>query len=330
MTAGVPSKSKKAALVQIANRQEIQVTASENQASPVISRTAGDTNKQAQRDGVIEIRARFDAGHVMKAHKLGASLAKIHEFASKKYGSIETSKAIRNFVAGLVKKDGKIVMAKKDVEFLASMGIRGTALVPAKKCASCEHHIKVKAHKVSKALAPNIVLATSSPTQLRTDQVKEAAVFDSKTITQLHTAGKSLDAIYKEGINKVGSTSASRAIKTWVGEIKRGHLKIALSQIDCTLLKNKLGTQNVIVGAEKCGSCTYRKDMHCGLTGGTLLSFPGMEKQATNHKVAANAPKDGRATLNEYDLVTTNQPDIEMNPPERLEVEMGSKPKVNL
>jgi hypothetical protein len=66
--------------------------------------------------------------------------------------------------------------------------------------------------------------------------------------------------------------------------------------------------------------------MHCGLTGGTLVSFPGMDKQSSNHKIAAGAPKDGRAMLQEFDLTAAAKPvDIEINAagPERAEVKMG-------
>ena len=63
------------------------------------------------------------------------------------------------------------------------------------------------------------------------------------------------------------------------------------------------------------------------MTGGTLLSFPGMNQIASNKKVASDAPVDGRSILNEYDLMgSSKQDDIDMKAPERAEIEMGSKP----
>jgi hypothetical protein len=65
--------------------------------------------------------------------------------------------------------------------------------------------------------------------------------------------------------------------------------------------------------------------MHCGLTGGTLVSFPGMDKQASQHKIADGAPKDGMKMLAEFDMKTAADPlDIEFNSPERAEVQMGN------
>lgn len=146
-------------------------------------------------------------------------------------------------------------------------------------------------------------------------------------IAAAHTAGHSLETIYNHASRKVGSAKATKAVREFIASLKTGNTKIALSQIDCTFLKNKLGVQNAIVGAAKCGSCTFRQGMHCGMTGGTLVSFPGMDKQAANHKIAAGAPKDGKAMLEEYDLTASATPqDIEINAsgPERLDVRVGS------
>lgn len=156
---------------------------------------------------------------------------------------------------------------------------------------------------------------------------KEASfVFTASTVENLHKKGHSIEKIYNAAAQKIGSARAGEAVKQFIAGLKHNGTKIALSQIDCSFLKQKLGVQNAIVGASKCGSCTYRHGMHCGLTGGTLLSFPGMEKQASNHKIAAGAPKDGHAMLAEFDLQGgfPSGGDIQINEPERLDVQMGS------
>jgi hypothetical protein len=124
------------------------------------------------------------------------------------------------------------------------------------------------------------------------------------TIEALHKKGHPIEKIYNAAARKVGSVQAGNAVKMFIAGLKRSGAKVALSQIDCTFLKQKLGVQNAIVGAPKCASCVYRQGMHCGLTGGTLLSFPGMERTSSNHKIADGAPKDGHAMLAEYEMNT--------------------------
>lgn len=168
----------------------------------------------------------------------------------------------------------------------------------------------------------------TSPDQARQAQPKKVAFqLTASHVEKLHTAGNTLEKIYNWAVSKVGSAQAGRAVREFVASLKTKNTKIALSQIDCTFLKGKLGVQNAIVGAAKCGSCVFRQGMHCGMTGGTLVSFPGMDKQASNHKIADGAPKDGMAMLNEYDMKhAAEQPDIEINAsgPDRMNVEMGS------
>ena len=139
-----------------------------------------------------------------------------------------------------------------------------------------------------------------------------AAVVKEATVEDLHKQGMALEAIYCKRSSKVGSVQAGYEIKRFVASLREKGTKIALSQIDCTLLKQKLGVSNGIIGAIKCADCIYRSDMHCGLTGGTLLSFPGMER--TGRKVASASPTDPSALSKEYDLTELpGQGDIELN-----------------
>ena len=167
-----------------------------------------------------------------------------------------------------------------------------------------------------------VAATTAQATRERTKVAEQQ--FSGADVEKLHQAGNSLSKIYNYGSRKVGSAKATKAVREFIASLKTKNTKIALSQIDCSFLKNKLGMQNAIVGAAKCASCTYRSGMHCGLTGGTLVSFPGMDKQSSNHKVAAGAPKDGKAMLQEFDMTTAAaMGDIEINEPKRAAVEMG-------
>jgi hypothetical protein len=176
---------------------------------------------------------------------------------------------------------------------------------------------------------PHVAFHESNPDMLRTARVQQAPVLDASVIERYHKKGHSLEKIYKSATAKFGSAQASKAVKEFVASLKHKPIKVALSQIDCKFLKNKLADHNPIIGAPKCASCTYRNGMHCSLTGGTLLSFPNMDKTASNHKVGEGAPEDGRAILNEYDLMPNSgrpgdvkMADIDMNK-DREDVHMG-------
>lgn len=159
-----------------------------------------------------------------------------------------------------------------------------------------------------------------------TAKVGKQVNFDVEEVTKLHTAGKSIQSIYEFGMKKAGQVAAAKTIKEFVAGLKRTNTKIALSQIDCSLLKSKLATSNAIVGDKRCASCTYRNGMHCGLTGGTLVGFPGMDKMATQHKTSATSPKDGHKMLNDYEMAHSLEvQDIEFLNPVRDDIEPGGK-----
>ena len=182
-------------------------------------------------------------------------------------------------------------------------------------------------HTVSSRASQKV--AHSSPEELRQTRVATAPDFSGKEVATLHKQGNSLEKIYRYGAKKAGNVKATKAVREFIASLKTSNTKIALSQIDCTFLKNKLGMQNAIVGAAKCGSCTYRSGMHCGLTGGTLVSFPGMDKTASNHKIAEGAPKDGRAMLQEFDMTASSpMADLDISAPKRAEVRISSTMKV--
>jgi hypothetical protein len=328
MTAGVPAESKRAALVQIANRLPQQNAPKAASVEAPFVRQASFTKERQY--GFVEAE-HLSGAKIQKLHAAGHTLKVICAAAEKKFGALEVSKAVREFVASLRKEKGKIIVAAADADFLKKMGIHNEAIVGAAKCASCKAHGK-EMHKTSSSTemvtrAPE-AFVQATPGHIRSAQKKVIANFDSAVVAKYHAAGHSVDKIYKAASVKYGSAQASKAIRDWAHNLKNTDTKIALSQIDCTVLKKmgvKLSSKNAIIGAEKCGSCSYRNGMHCGLTGGTLLSYPGMNQTASNKKVAVGAPVDGRSMLKEFDLMgKTAQADIDMAPPERADIHGGS------
>lgn len=330
MTAGVPAVSKKAALVQIANQvgERVQTHKASIEA-PFVHQAAYTHERQK---GFVEPN-HFGGVQVQKLHTAGHSLKAIMAAAEKKFGALESSKAVREFIASLRKEKGKIIMAKADADYLKKIGIHNEAIVGAAKCASCKAHNGKQQHKAAAtegvSRVPDVFVA-STPERVRAAQTRVVAKFDSSTVAKLHGQGHSLDKIYKAASSKVGSVQASKAVREWAHNLKNTNTKIALSQIDCTTLQKmgvKLSSQNAIIGAAKCADCTYRNGMHCGLTGGTLLSFPGMNQAASKKKATVGAPEDGRSILKEFDLMSAApQADIDMTPLERGDVEISSKP----
>lgn len=354
LTPGVPVKSKRAALVQIANGNDgtkvssmpKAVTASSGLSAP----TLGSVENQAKRAARVAPIS-WDSSHVAKLHAAGHSLKAITTAAEKKFGTFPAAKALSSFVATLKPNvNGQIVVAKADAEFLKTRGVHGKQIVAGSKCASCTPHIEAAAKKQANlsplSRVPQNYVETT-PDMLRTARVKNNPVLDANVIEHYHKKGHSLEKIYKSAASKFGSAQASKAIKQFIASLKNKPIKIALSQIDCTFLKNKLAVHNPIVGASKCATCTFRTGMHCGLTGGTLLSFPGMDKMGNNKKTAnvgevdkigsGVVPEDGRSILAEYDLTAssgrpgdTKMADIEMNEGGFGEVAMGSTPRMDV
>jgi len=173
----------------------------------------------------------------------------------------------------------------------------------------------------------DVAIRTSSTKE----RVKTASSFTTQDALRMHEAGQSVQTIYKQASQTVGAAEAKATLRKFIAGLKGTKTKVALTQIDCSLLKGKLATSNGIVGEKKCASCVYRRGMHCGLTGGTLLAFPGMDKVKPNHRVASGAPKDGHAMMREFEMTTSNKaPDIHIASAGQLEVELTSTSKVDL
>lgn len=140
---------------------------------------------------------------------------------------------------------------------------------------------------------------------IRTAGDKKAAVHKEASVEEVGkmvSTGIPIKEVYKTAAAQYGKVSAMSAIKRYIAGLKQSKAKVVLAALDCSLLKNKLGTGNAIVGEKKCASCSFRSGMHCGMTGGTLLNFPGMDRVASKH-IAHEGSKDGKQVLFEFDLL---------------------------
>lgn len=168
----------------------------------------------------------------------------------------------------------------------------------------------------------------------RSRQKKAVTVtFTASDVLKLHNEGLPLGKILAQGTKVAGVVQARTAIRQFVAGLKGTRTRIALTQIDCQNLTNKLGSSNQIFGDSRCLGCTYRNGMHCGKTGGTLVTFPGMDKMQSKSaaKVQPGAPTDGHAMLREFEMgAAPKQADIQIGQPNRLDVELTGTSKVDL
>lgn len=158
--------------------------------------------------------------------------------------------------------------------------------------------------------------------------------FNATHVANLIKSGSDLVTAFSTGQKTVGTHVATRAITSYISSLKKTGSQVDISKVDCRFLRGKLATNNPVHGVSKCQSCTYRNCMHCGLTGGTLTSFPGMEmvgsKQASKTKLAT----DGAAMMESYGLTTEAvqlQGEIDMKTSVRsMDIVMSSVPSTIL
>ena len=129
--------------------------------------------------------------------------------------------------------------------------------------------------------------------------------FTPKNVQASLEAGKTLQEVYVASKQARGSAATERVVRTYLDGLKKTGARINLAAVDCSLLKHRLTASESIIGKSKCATCTHRcAGMHCGFTGGTLLSFPGMDrvggKRASLQQ--ATAP-DGVATMQAMELI---------------------------
>lgn len=161
---------------------------------------------------------------------------------------------------------------------------------------------------------------------------KEAS---AEEIGKMIEAGLPFDQVYKNASSQYGKISALTAVKRYLAGLKQSKTKVVLAALDCSYLKGKLAASNAILGEAKSASCSYRSGTSCGLTGGTLLSYPGMNKAAEAKKILhEDAVKDGHNMLFEFELhdAPEDSPlDIgEDETPEEMNIELSQTSKIDL
>lgn len=139
-------------------------------------------------------------------------------------------------------------------------------------------------------------------------QAKEEKVITaSKVASALELAD--FPTAYAQMLPIYGKVATKRAFQQYINGLKTSGQKVDISKLDCKFLPGKLANGNPIIGSKNCAGCTKRCGMHCGLTGGTLLSFPGMESLKSNKRASADA-KEGHQVLAEYQLESSSHQDI--------------------
>jgi hypothetical protein len=128
---------------------------------------------------------------------------------------------------------------------------------------------------------------------------ENATSFTPKTVTASIEGGQTLNDVYVASKKAYGSAKTQKVVREYLDSLKKTGARINLAAVDCLILKRRLTASETILGKDKCSSCSFRAGMHCGFTGGTLLSYPGMEKQA---KTASVAAADGVATMDGLEL----------------------------
>ena len=175
---------------------------------------------------------------------------------------------------------------------------------------------------------PNLKVAgDGGVTVFDINKVKEAASeFTPKAVRASVDGGKTLQEVYVSAKKAYGSAKTERVVRAYLDSLKKTGSRINLAAVDCSLLKGRLTASETILGKDKCASCGLRSGMHCGFTGGTLLSFPGMEK--TSSKTASAQGQDGVAFMQSLEL-TAPTLEIQINKDRELpHVEMDVVPTV--
>ena len=123
-----------------------------------------------------------------------------------------------------------------------------------------------------------VIAGSGCMSKFNIETTKEAAsAFTPKMVQASLNEGKTLQEVYVAGKTAHGSAVAERTVRTYLDTLKKTGARINLASVDCKLLKNRLTASETILGKAACKTCGLRNEMHCGFTGGTVLSYPGME-----------------------------------------------------
>jgi hypothetical protein len=206
------------------------------------------------------------------------------------------------------------LVAKADLEFLNSIGIRSERFAGAEKCASCEKHFGRDARPMGPGNSMRVDGSFAQRTaSVAASQRKEAEEFSvtAKDVRLMHQKGHSLERIYTVIAKKAGSPEAKRVVGEYLANLKKVPGRIQVSASD----RGFLGRAGF--SAEQMRT--------------TESVRPVQDKVVTPYKQASGPTKDGNAVLADWDLSRApEQADIDIAGPDRLEVEGGGTFKVEL
>lgn len=144
-------------------------------------------------------------------------------------------------------------------------------------------------------------------THFNADEFRTAnSKFSTASVLASLNEGTPFERIFASAKLEHGTQTAERVCRAFLDGIKGTGQRINLASVDCSLLKRRLASSETIIGASKCAGCTLRNGMHCALTGGTLLSYPGMDKVGMNSKraaLAATQTTDGMQLMASLELI---------------------------
>jgi hypothetical protein len=189
------------------------------------------------------------------------------------------------------------------------------------------HTVVAVAQTYDRDTKPKVAGQGSTLTAFDAQAHRDAAqTFGARAVKASIDGGKTFADTYLHAKNAHGSAAAHKACSTYLDSLKKTGARINLAAVDCSLLKKRLTASETIIGKDKCASCTMRGGMHCGFTGGTLLSYPGMEAQNAKTAAARRPGADGVSVmaameLREPELVVPMATDRKLG-----DVEMSSTP----
>lgn len=186
-----------------------------------------------------------------------------------------------------------------------------------KKATLVARHNGVQATADTPGHAPRVIASRTAPTAPQRTAGTQSGIsrFDVQEFRTAHSAftpasvlaslneGQSFARIFAAAKLEHGTQAAERVCRAYLSGLKGSGQRINLASLDCSLLKRRLASSETILGASKCASCSLRNGMHCGLTGGTLLSYPGMGTGTSSKTASATSTvKDGVDTMRELGM----------------------------
>lgn len=254
-----------------------------NQKSCVASLRHIQANGSLKAKSVKRIKACDGCGQCKSDHQGGCKCAT--------YGLpiVSSAKDLEAVVTSLA--PGKT--AKKAALVAAHNGTPGGAALPGHTV----HAIQAKSARDT----TQTTAGGGSITRFNAQEARQAcAKVSSADIQAKLDSGKTFGDIYTEVKSVLGSAKAETILRRWLDGLKHSEARIHTASVSCSLLRNRLTASETLIGTRKCATCTLRGGMHCGFTGGTILSFPGMTP--TGRKRASSEAEDGVAIMDSMEL----------------------------